>query len=144
MKDLDQSDVDADARDMEDLQGLQEWVKQQYPNVEVRRETVSDDDGEADGWSYFLYIPYNEFKWPEPGELFDVRCLEHKEGRWSTKGPQRNLHWLGYRSDKGDYKIHPEYRMDECPCKMDKMHVRVPLEDGWLKLEGDEDGPTGD
>jgi|SRR5690348_15096369 len=141
MKDLDQSDVDRDAEAMGDLEDLRAWVKGQYPNVEVQRETTSDDDGEADGWDYYLYIPHNEFRWPEPSSLFDVRCLQHPEGRWSTKGPSRSLHWLGWKTTT---QLHQEFSWRECPCDIRDMYVRVPLDAGWLKLEGDEDGPAGD
>jgi hypothetical protein len=141
MKDLDQGDVQRDADAMGDLEDLREYIKRQYPNVEVRRETTSDDEGDADGWDYYLYIPGNEFKWPEPGDLFDVRCIDHLNGRWSTKGPSRLLHWLGW-GGKG-FSHHPEFGYGECPCKMDKMYVRVPLGSEWLKLE-DDSGPAGD
>ena len=141
MKDLDQSDVEADAERMADLQELQEWVKRQHPNVEVRRETTSDDCGLADGWDYYLYIPYNEFKWPEPGNLFELRCKNHLEGHWSTKGPSRNLHWMGWGED--GFTKHDVYMFSECPCPVSDLVVRVAIDGGYLELEDESEPGDG-
>lgn len=63
-------------------------------------------------------VPVNEFKWPEPGELFTVTCVNHPTAVYYTKHIyMRGLHFIKAPEGFGPF--------GECPCPFSDLRVVV-------------------
>lgn len=69
-----------------------------------------------------------EFRFPEPGRLFTMTCVNHPEGKWLTKHPAlRSIHWVGWdlSGGGGRHDLHPLFGIRECPCSFGDLRVVV-------------------
>lgn len=68
-----------------------------------------------------------QFSFPEPGpDMFTVTCVNHPEAQYLTKGPGRNLHFIGWGRLKEGRFTHPEFGYAECPCSFSDLRVVEP------------------
>jgi hypothetical protein len=67
-----------------------------------------------------------EFSFGEPGpDMHRLTCVNHPEANYLTKGPGRNLHFVGW-DRTGTYNlVHPQFGFGACPCPFADLRVAL-------------------